>query len=129
MPKVFAPLTLLLLLAGCSNEPATYPVKGTVMWQGQPLLDGHVVLNPDGPESIRPDAGKIEKGEFAFRATAGKKRVEIWANREKPGQVNKVMGLREKEQFIPRRYNTESILKIEVSPRDENKYEFVLTEK
>lgn len=115
-------------VAGCSNEPPTYPVKGTVTWQGQPLPDGHVVFKPDG-QNIRPDADKITNGEFAFRATQGAKRVEIWANREKPGQEkNKVMGLREKEQYIPKRYNSETTLKIEVKTTGENQYEFVLTE-
>lgn len=128
MSRNLLPLAVLLILAGCSNEPRTYPVKGTVTWQGAPLPDGHVVLNPDG-QNIRPDAGPIVNGTFDFRATEGAKRVEIWANREKPGQEkNKVMGLREKEQYIPKRYNSETTLRLEVKSSGENQYEFVLTE-
>src|SRR5437762_8595277 len=94
-----------IFIAGCGpREPATYEVRGTVAWKGQPLPDGYVIFSPSDGQSLKDDAGKITAGAFVFRSTAGPKTVEIWANREKPGQTNKVMGMREKEQYIPAKY-------------------------
>jgi hypothetical protein len=118
---------LAMSTAGCGpREPATYEVRGTVAWKGQPVPDGYVNFLPGDGQSVKVDAGKIEGGAFVFRSTAGPKTVEIWANREKPGQTNKVMGLREKEQYIPAKYNSQTTLKADVTPEGPNQFTFKL---
>ena len=117
----------LMFTVGCGpREPATYEVRGTVAWKGQPVPDGYVNFSPEGGQSVKVDAGKITDGAFVFRSTAGPKTVEIWANREKPGQTNKVMGMREKEQYIPAKYNSQSTLKADVTPEGPNQFTFTL---
>jgi hypothetical protein len=123
----FVAMFTALFIAGCgSGEPATYEVRGTVEWKGEPVTDGYVNFFPDGGQPVKADAGKIANGAFVFRSTAGPKTVEIWANREKPGQTSKVMGMREKEQYIPAKYNSQSTLKAEVTPAGPNQFTFKL---
>ena len=116
-----------IIAAGCGpREPATYEVRGTVEWKGQPLPEGYVNFAPGEGQSLKVDAGQITGGAFVFRSTAGAKTVEIWANREKAGQTNKVMGMREKEQYIPAKYNSQSTLKANVTPEGPNEFTFKL---
>lgn len=114
-----------LLLAGCGpSGPTTYPVRGTVTFNGQNVLDGYITFSPTDV-SQAPDAGPIHDGRFAFRAMAGPKRVEIQASRF-VGPENPIMGLRPREPYIPERYNIESTLEAEVTPNGENEFEFEL---
>jgi hypothetical protein len=121
---------LVALVFGCApSGPKTYPVSGTVTFDGQPLQDGYVTFVSSGGD-IGPDAGKISAGEFSFRAQAGPKRVEIQANRPKPGAAaDPAMGAVPQEQFIPSHYNLQSTLTAEVKPDGENRYEFQLKSK
>ena len=116
---------LAVLAAGCSpSGPKTYPVSGTVTFNGQAVQKGHIVFSPlDG--STAPDAGEILNGEFSLRAQAGKKRVEIDADRE-VGKMDPVMHTIPRESYIPEKYNTQSILEKEVVPDGDNKFAFEL---
>lgn len=118
-----------LSLVGCGpSGPVTYPVSGTVTFDGQPLPEGFITFVPEG--DISPDAGKIVEGKFEFRAQAGKKRIEINANRTKPGaKVEPSMGAVPFEQYIPEAYNTKSTLTEEVKSSGENKFTFDLKSK
>ena len=117
------------LLAGCGapSGPVTYPISGAVTWKKAPLAEGDIVLL-DESGAAHPAAGKIKNGAFEFRSTPGKRRVEIQANREKPGQENVVMGMRDKEQYIPAQYNSKSTLSIEVKSDGQNKFNFELVD-
>ncbi len=119
---------VVLALAGCSQTGLiTYQVSGTVTWKEDPLPDGYIVFEAkDG--KAHAAAGKITNGEFSFRSTAGPKIVRIMANREKPGQTNKVMGLREKEQYLPEKYNVNTELQIKVTADGDNRFTFDLKE-
>jgi hypothetical protein len=114
-----------LLAAGCSRGPRTYPVSGTVTLDGKPLDDGNIYFLPLDP-NVSADAGKIEGGAFRFEAREGKVRVEIRASREVPGKRSPMGNIR-KEEYIPARYNRESTLQAEVRPSGENVYTFELT--
>ena len=127
-----APLLLLLmvLVAGCGpSGPQRYPVSGTVTFDGQPVADGFITFTPEG-DDLAPDADKITDGKFEFEAQAGRKRVEILANRQPTGgQIDPVMNAVPLEQYIPPQYNSESTLSIEVKPDGENHFDFPLTSK
>ena len=112
------------VLPGCGGEPKTYPVSGTVTWNGEPLPAGDVYFRPADPGG-GTEAGKVVAGRFRFRARPGKKRVEIRASRLVPGRKTP-MGSPLRLEYIPPRYNDQSTLSAEVSPGGGNEYEFKL---
>jgi hypothetical protein len=127
------PLTVLLaglalLAAGCSSELKTYPVSGTVNFNGAPVPEGVInFIAADG--RVAPDSCRIVNGQFTGQAKAGRKKVEIYAHREKPGQqAIKVMGLRDRESYIPLRYNVKSELNCDVTPAGPNQFTYDLKE-
>lgn len=115
---------------GCGpSGPKTYPVSGTVTFDGQPLPTGFISFTPVEGD-IAPDAGKVTDGKFEFRAQAGKKRVEINANRQAVGaKIDPAMGAVPSEQYLPAEYNTKTVLTAEVKPDGENRFEFPLKSK
>lgn len=116
---------LAMLGSGCGpSGPETYPVSGTVTFNGARIPEGHIVFSPiDG--SVAPDAGEIVNGQFRLRAKAGKKRVEIVADRE-IGKMDPVMHTVPRQSYIPVKYNTESILERDIVPDGDNKFVFEL---
>ena len=67
-------------------------------------------------------------GKFEFRASAGDKRVEVFADRP-IGKPDPVMKLQRYQQFIPTRYNEETELTATVEPRGDNSFDFALESK
>ena len=116
---------LLCVSAGCGGKgPSTYPVTGTVTFNGTPLDQGQIVLmSADGHST--PTGGAIVDGKFALQSTPGEKTVEITATRE-AGPVNPTMGQAAREQYIPQKYNVESTLKATVVPAGANAFDFPL---
>lgn len=126
---VFA-ICLAILAAGCSggDGPATYPVAGTVTFDGQPIKEGDILFVSDNP-AFGPDAGKITDGRFSLMAKEGKMRVKITAVRELPGPAKKgAMGeeIKPSEQFIPPCYNDKTTLTVNVPLADGKEIEFAL---
>jgi hypothetical protein len=113
-----------LILAGCNTEPKTYPVSGTVTFNGQPLKEGDISFHPADP-AVSADAGKIVDGEFHFQAKPGSKRVEVRVSQVVPGRTTP-MGGPLRLEIIPTQYNDESRLTAEVSSGGGNKYDFKL---
>jgi hypothetical protein len=118
--SLFLGLIVAALLAtalGCSTGPAVATVNGTVTLDGKPLKEGTVNFIPLS-ENV-PVAGEpIKDGKFTATVPVAKMRVEIHAN--------KVIGQRKAydtpdspvvpivEEAIPKRYNAESTLTIDV---------------
>jgi hypothetical protein len=117
---------LLSTSPGCGgNGPTTYPVTGTVTFNGVPLDKGQIAMRSvDGHAT--PTGGAIVDGKFALQSTAGEKIVEINATRES-GPVNPTMGQAPREQYIPKNYNVESTLRANVVPGGPNAFDFPLT--
>ena len=118
-------LVAALTLVGCGRPgPATYPISGTVTYNGSIVPDGSIILMPVG-DHTSADAGKISEGRFAFSAKAGKKMVEIRAVRE-VGEVIREMGVKARQSYIPASYNAKSTLTVEVVADGKNEYKFDL---
>jgi hypothetical protein len=117
-----------LLPFGCSTGTRTYKVSGTVTLDDQPLPEGEILFIPaDG--KLGPEPGKIKDGRFESKAKAGKNRVEISASKILPGGVRGAGGEPVPEEYIPERYNVQSVLAEEVKADGENRYEFKLQSK
>jgi hypothetical protein len=110
-----------LFSLGCGSGNSR--VTGTVTFDGKPVSEGVILLN-DIKGRLGPDSGSIEGGRFDFEAKPGRKRVEIRASREVP-QKRTEMGAYF-EDYIPRRYNSQSILIVEVTPGGKNRWDFQL---
>lgn len=124
-------VSLLAAVAGCGpSGPATFPVSGTVTFNGEPIPNdhnGYITFVPDD-KSIGPVATRILDGKYSLRTQEGKHTVQIKASRF-VGPMNQVMGLTPKEQYIPVKYNDQSELQAEIKPIDNNEYNFPLDDK
>lgn len=118
-------LMVMSVAVGCSRGPRTYPVSGSVTWNGAPVDEGTINFIAEDL-SVAPDSAKIVNGRYDARVKAGIKKVEIFGTRDK--RFNEAMGQMERESYIPSRYNAETTLVREVAPR-ENSLDFALTEK
>jgi len=109
-------LAAFALAGGCSSggRPAekTYPVSGNVTLDGQPLAEGEIIFKDPAKGEVH--LGPIKDGKFQLQATAGPKRVEIYAYKMELDPVAREMYGEEaqpaKVNYIPARYNTESTL-------------------
>jgi hypothetical protein len=106
--------------AGCGDSgPRKYDVSGKVSWDGNPIPVGDIMFVPEAADVAR-EAGKIKDGAYHLKAFAGKYKVEIRATREVPGKKGP-MGEQAIEDYIPEKYNAQTILNADVGP---NKREF-----
>lgn len=115
-------------VAGCGGD-GKYAVSGTVTWEGEPIpadQNGYVTFMPTDT-SVAPDSGPIgPDGTYRFRSSPGEKKVEILISRPK-GKVVEAMGMSAQEQYIPRKYNEETELSVEVKT-ESNEFDFDLVE-
>jgi hypothetical protein len=119
------PCFFVLVVAGCGRSgPVTYPVTGTVSYNGAVVADGSIVFIPVD-RHLAAEGGKITDGRFALSAKAGQNRVEIRATRE-VGKVIPSMGVKARQSYIPATYNSESALTSEVVPGGKNQFTFDL---
>jgi hypothetical protein len=124
------PLLGIVLLVGCSGSSAEKPVKvkGVVTLDQKPLAEGEIIFRTAG---AAPFLIPIKAGNFEGESLPGKKIVEIRAYKpgppiapmpgvpDAPGQVN----------YLPARYNDESKLEAEVTPKGPNEFKFEVTSK
>ena len=139
MPRTKSCLLLILLATyvsqpGCGESgPPTYAVAGTVTLNGTPLAEGTLSLVPMQSGSGIP-AIDIVAGEFHCPAeqgpTDGVYRVEINAY-EKTGRMVEdpdLIGhqMEETKRIIPRQYNLESTLTLELPADNAETLEYAL---
>jgi len=121
--KIALAVILLALTVGCS-ERTTYPVSGTVALDGEPVKWGKIMLI-DPEMKLDSDVGNIVDGRFEFDAKPGKKRVELRSPRDTG--IKSEFGGTVTEEALPRRYNSDSELAVEVaSDTSNNVYSFDL---
>jgi len=116
----------LIALLGCSREAPTYRVTGSVTWNGEPIPNG-VINFIAADDAVAPDTAKIVAGRYDARVKAGRKKIEIYADREK--KLNTVMNQGEREAYIPPKFNALSTITREVQPKGENQFDFSLSDK
>jgi hypothetical protein len=118
-----AVVALAALAGGCSSGTPTYTVVGTVTFDGKAVAEGDVVFVPaDGKTA--PEAGKIKDGKFEMRARPGVQKVQIRAARA--GKYDPVMKEATRVDYIPPRYNTNTVLVENVKPEGRNEFTFAL---
>jgi hypothetical protein len=112
------------LVPGCLGSQArTYPISGRVTLDGVPLPEFEILFIAED-RSLGAEGGAFRDGKYAFRARAGKKRVEIRASRPDPRKQGP-MGVGY-EDYIPTRYNSQTTLSVEVTPDGKNEFDFPL---
>lgn len=112
---------------GTQDGPRTYQIVGTVLYTGEPLKEAELLVKTtDGKHAT---GAKITDGKFQVRVPAGTSIVEITAMRDVPGEFreeNPGERVAVREQYIPAKYNTESTLKLDVTPTTKDvKFELV----
>ncbi len=113
------------VFAGCGG-PTDFRVFGDVTWNGKPIPEGTINFIAEDM-AVAPDSAKIVNGKYDTRVKAGRKKIEVYAHRAKPGDP--VMNQMGRENYIPTKYNALSTLVREVKPDGENHFDFALTEK
>lgn len=112
---------------GCgSGEPALYEVSGAVTLNGKPIPEGEVTFVAENGLVSAP--GPVKDGRYTLQTTAGKKTVRILAMKVKPGGARDAFGAPTPENYLPPRYNTQSTLSAEVTPKGPNQFDFPLTD-
>lgn len=111
-----------LAAAGCSQNdgPQTYPVSGTVTYEGKPLKEGQIAFIPDttkvnvGP----PYSCKVVDGKFSGKSTPGIKKIEVYGSWEtgEMMQMDDGSGQTPVRKAIPSKFNELSEIEIELKP-------------
>ena len=133
----FRTLTVIVIVAmvGCGGEigPARYPISGEVKIDGQPLESGTITFLPESKQIAV--SSEFSSGLYSFRRsegpTAGRYLVEI-VSVKPTGKIIRHPDLpsetlEEVRNIIPTQYNTKTLLKVEVKPDIENKFNFELS--
>jgi hypothetical protein len=124
-------LLALGIVAGCGRGGGLDKsiVEGKVSYQGTPLTDGQIRLNPKAGTKGPASVAFIENGRFRFTARGGVQsgtyQVEVLSYRPIPGAkpytAEQADGHPEikvgdipREQFIPPKYNTKSTLDVTI---------------
>lgn len=124
--SLFAITILIAAVGGCGFFGGTQrgSVSGTITFDGAPVAEGVISLQPTGDTEGPSAGGHVQAGRYTIAAARGpfpgRYRVEITASR-KTGRVVKAEGLGdgnqtidESEQFIPAQYNAKSTLEVEI---------------
>ena len=126
-PGFFLVAIFASILVGCDSRPATYPVRGTVTYQGKPVPLGSISFVP---EKGHMAGGTIaEDGTYRLEAEAGPYKVTITAVPPLPPDVNPMTDrFVPPKPLIPARYSRlgQSGLTAEVQADGENQIDFAL---
>ncbi len=134
-------LIALMAIAGCSggDKYDRLPFSGTVTLDGQPLESGYIIFVPKSGQPTQ-STGMINGGKFEVPkqagTVAGKYSVAIFsgadssANSAAAGTPEAELAAKKsKGERVPRKYNVESELTVEIEPGKANVFPFDLTTK
>lgn len=119
-------LTFVLYCGGCGDGKKTDPefeVSGNVTFNGAALSEGTITF--DASDGKPPASADIKAGAYSMKARPGKHKVSISFQKLIPGKKGP-MDTEVREEQIPAKYNTETILTAEVKADGENKFTFDL---
>ena len=110
-----------ILTTGCgqgdSGGPRMQTVTGTITFKGEPLKEADLLVRTvDGKHAA---GTKVADGKFVLKAPIGQSNVEVTAMRDVPGEFreeNPGERVPVREQFIPAKYNVQTMLKLDVKP-------------
>jgi len=122
--------TLTATLVGCGGGgPERVIVTGTVTYRGQPVKEGQIRFFPFEGTKAPMSGAQIVEGQYAVEAkggvVVGKHRIEITAYRPDPRFRELAESLPPdatelerppQQQYIPKKYNTNSDLRITIPP-------------
>jgi hypothetical protein len=127
LAPVFFPM-MLILIAGCGGGSAGRgAIRGAVKLDGKPLAKGSILFEPIQGTRGTVIGGPIEQGRYQFSAAVGPaigwNRVEIRAMRYTGKMIPKPLAppgqmIPQQVEAIPPRFNSESVLKVEIKPGD-----------
>jgi len=105
---------LMLVAIGCGDSgPKQLDVSGSVTYDGTDVSSGEIFFTSDD-KSIGAVEAKIKDGKYTTKLREGKHKVEIRASRVVPGKKGP-MGTEDLlEAYIPKKYNDQSTLTVEV---------------
>jgi hypothetical protein len=119
-------LAIVLAAVGCESGPTKYRIVGEVTWKGAPVEDGNINFLPEDGK-LHPVTAKIANGRYEAHVPAGKMKIEIFADKDLG--YSEAMHQNVKTRLIPEEYNSQSKLRFEVQPNDENTADFHLPQK
>lgn len=127
-------LAAMLVTGGCGGPDGRQAIEGTVTFDGKPLEKGQITFTPQAGTNGPTAGAEIVDGKFSVPAAggpfAGRFRVEITASRPGSQKVtDRFTGkpVNSFEQFIPKKYNTESQLDADVKAGATNRFEFAVS--
>jgi len=116
---------LAVAIAGCGDgKPPSFPLSGTITFEGSPIPEGTIMFIPLNKRSGTARADIVD-GKYSLELPAGQQRVIVEASRF-IGPEDKTMGVRPRDQYLPERYNVETTLSMEVMPKNDNVYDLKL---
>lgn len=110
---LFCLLAVLVLVIGCGGEKK-YAVSGSVSYKGETVEDGTISFVP-ADTSLSPDGCAITHGQYSCKVRPGKHTVKIAAVKELPPRKGEDPNIKNYKDLIPKKYNTESTITIEVN--------------
>jgi hypothetical protein len=134
------PLTILAIclgLAGCEGERGALPrqaVSGQVLYEGQPLPQGTIQFLPTSSDQATMGLASIKEGRYALARDRGLvpgTYKAVISSSAGAGEGTEVNGMPGKpgppaKDVIPKKYNLESALKIDVKEGQADPFDFDL---
>lgn len=114
---------LAVFVSGCGES--TQSINGKITFDGEPLPTGEIIFHQtvgDGKSVV----SEIENGSYTADLTAGEKRVEIIAYRI---EGKDEYGGDKKVAYIPKKYNEQSTLSVDVQSLAGKSIDFELLSK
>lgn len=129
--SVFA-IVALLFVFGCTPASPLVPVKGRVTFDGAPVESGLVEFEPVDRNNPSAKGGIITNGDYTAEVPPGELKVKITASkstgkRKMYEDANSPL-VDIMEQYLPKKYNDESDLKVNVAGKKDD-LDFVLKSK
>jgi hypothetical protein len=109
---------ILLAVAGCGEGAAKARLSGNVKWNGAPLSEGKIFFEGAGKKEM----ADIRNGNYEMALAPGTYVVRITSERIVPDK-KEVMDMPPVEQIIPKKYNTESDLKVILDKSKEENFD------
>ncbi len=127
---------MISISTGCASRDRSgrQAVAGTVTLDGQPIIEGAILLEPPTPQAGGTAVGAtIRRGSFAIARdhgpTPGKYRVRLYASagvQAAPGAGQTDRTRRPMSERLPSTYNTDSKMLVEVTDGGSNRLRFDL---